>query len=528
METLSVSEGRVKFKPSEENGSNDFSSRFKVCRCLSEGGTSQLYLAVDTFIDSTYVVLKCIRQAILQSESSREIASRELAIARQLSHPNLVTIYELYRESKLNKNSKGEYLVMEYLSGVSLKDLLSRQRVRYSSAVSVLRPLVDVIEYLHQQGVVHSDIKPSNIMITRDNKVKLIDLANCRRDSHNSKPAVTINNDHFFGYSLDYSSPQVISDQPATTGDDVFSLACVLYELLEGRSPISAGSIISTSSIPAGIPTGVVSIRAASTDTASTDTASMAAATPSMPVTSSKKPALINYWQWLVLKKGMAVDNNRRYQSVRSFYRRFIFARYFPAILLCGVLLLSALGFTGFKWWHSTVSYDTQSVYQEVYQQQDEMDGVINLIRSQLPVERHQWLYRLRPFPDLLQQGALSLLYSDVVDPIVDFVKTSISRPNTIPDFDKLNSIVDDLLTFYPHSKDLDRLKDLLIDEQQVFIENLTFKLSNIVSGGEYHLAKSYEVATIFEKLAKLGVSSKVALLEVGYTEYYGKSRKPQ
>ena len=478
METLQLPEGSVTVKSSgKKGGNNNFSPRFEVQERLAEGGTSELYLARDTFVGSTCVVLKRIHQGLLQSASTCQIAARELALARQLSHPNLIHVYDL------RKGSKTQYLVMEYLPGASLKDLLSRRRVDYSLAISIFRPLIRVVGYLHRQGVVHSDIKPSNIMVTQDNRVKLIDLANCRRDSRCAKPAVLVDDDHFFGYSLDYSSPQVISDQPATTSDDVFSLACVLYELLAGRSPIPAKKGL-----------------------------------PDRSLASVTKPASINYWQWKILKKGMAVDQRQRYQAADTFFKRFVLARYWLPLFVCSLLLLSALGVLGFN---TLAAYAAKAPEHIVDQQQGSIEDVIERVRSQPPLERYQSLYHLQPFSELQQRGALAMLYSDVLDPIVDFVQDEVARPHRIPDFDQLHNRVDAALLYYPYSKDLGALKDVLVKEQKVFIDNLTFRLSNIVSGGEYTVAKSAEVATIFEKLAKLGVSSRAKLLDKDYGEYY-------
>ncbi|MGH1485294.1 MAG: serine/threonine-protein kinase [Cellvibrionaceae bacterium] len=482
MEALQSPEGRLKFDSSEKYTAIGFSPRFSVQSQIAEGGTSALYLAKDTLLNSSLVVLKNINSSLLRSAATQDIASREVAIAKQLSHPNLIKIYDIRRSKKV------DYIVMEYLPGSSLKDLLSRRsRLDYASAMTVLRQLVSVLNYLHRQGVVHSDVKPSNIIVTNAGDVKLIDLANCRRDANNPAPEVQITGNHFFGYSLDYSSPQVISDKPATTSDDVFSLSCVLYELMAGKSPIPS-------------------------EKQSTD----------MSLSSVAKPKSINYLQWAVLKRGMSADHRKRYSSVAQFYRRFTLAKYVTPIALSSVLFFALAAFAVMNIGPPTDHLNNDlSIQNAAYEQQLSVEKTISVILSEKPMERYRSLGQLEVFPPLLREGALSELYKDVVMPIVGYVESAILVQKGIPDFDVLHSYLDEILVFYPRSKDLASLKNTLFEEQRMLVDGLSVQLSEIISGDRYTAIQGGEVNRLVGQLADLGVSVKGGFLQAGYGESY-------
>ncbi len=476
METLQLHEVTSGSEPSEKQKSIVFSSRFSVVKELAEGGTSVLYLVRDLLAGSSLVVLKCVHNNLLRSKSTKEIAVKEVAIARKLAHPHLIKIYDV------GKDKGAEYIVMEYLRGDSLKNLLCRSKFDYSQSLSVIRPIVDVLKYLHSQGVVHSDVKPSNIIITYNDEVKLIDLANCRQDSSNDKPAIAISDDHFFGYSPDYSSPQVINDQPATSSDDVFSVACILYELLEGRSPVSKEGVSAES---------------------------------------AKKPGLVNYWQWRVLKRALATDHQKRFQSIDYFYRCFVKAKLIPFLSTCFCIGLLALSLIGYSIWHSTASHhEKHAIYLDAYQQQQSVDEAVSAIRRQVPLKRYQYLSSLNQYPDILRHGALASLYADAVIPTVKQIEGKLLEQDGVPQFDMFSQTVENLLVFYPQAQDLHDLKKNIAKEQNMLANSLTIQLSDIVDGGQYTLLEAGELNSIIGKFSVLNLQVDDAIDE-NYTSIY-------
>ncbi|MBX2809313.1 MAG: serine/threonine protein kinase [Cellvibrionaceae bacterium] len=453
-------------------------SRYHLLRPLCEGGTSTLYLARDLFLYSSLVVVKCLRSEYLGAVPARALAKREASIARQLSHPNLIKIYDC------GQYQGAEYLIMEYLDGSSLAEYLGRNEFNYTQALTIITPLVYVLNYLHAQGLVHADIKPGNIIITKDGQVKLIDLANCRQDSTHNSPSVVLGDDGFFGYSRDYSSPQVISDQPAAPSDDVFSLASVIYELLEA--------------CPAVV-TGEQAVRQVFNITA--------------------KPSAINYWQWRVLRRATAVDRSKRYQSVDKFFTHFLAARYLWQKIIGFFLVLCLLSAAIFVVWHySYERYSRVKQQQAVYQQQQALEADISLVKSKPATERHRWLSHFDHYPEWLRQGALAALYDDVVLPLVEHINDAVLSQYAFEGFELFNQSIHNALLFYPHSQDLIALKKLLANEQVMIVDSIAVQLSHMIDDGVYTPNKAQEINHLVERLVKFDALLKHQnIIDYGY-----------
>jgi serine/threonine protein kinase len=481
MEALQLTEEKLQSASSVIHGSGGFSPRFVIQGKLKEGGTSTLLLAGDTFLEDTLVVLKCINNQLFKADETRDIATRELTIAKQLSHPNLIKIFDIRR------NRSSDYLVMEYLEGNSLKELLSRNRLDLKSAEAILEPLVDVLGYMHQEGIVHSDLKPSNIMLTRDNGIKLIDLANCRQESQAKTPSITIKTNHFFGYSLDYSSPQVINDEPATASDDVFSLACVFYEMLEGGSPIHATKQPANQS-----------------------------------ALSVKKPSQLNYFQWLVLKRAMSLKSKKRFQTVDDFWRQYLFAKKIYRFSVLMVVLICMLAFAGLKAWGVLESYNQQATRnQTLSNQQNEISKVKKTIMAELPLARYKQLKALDAFPNSLRNATLAALFDDVSRPVVEHVQQSLLSQDGVPDFEGLTNKVDELRLAYPDSLALHQLSVLLVKEKGLLADGLIIQLGELVNGGQYSDEVLADAGELVEKLNQLGVSQLNIALGENYQDNY-------
>lgn len=445
------------------------SSRYVLRKCLAEGGTSSIYLAQDrqqplasALDDNNYLALKCIHSSLLRADETRYIAHNEFSVARQLSHPRLIRINDLCHDER----SGIDYLVMEYLPGDSLKSLISRNEFSYQQTLSVFEALVDVLSYMHAEGVVHSDLKPGNIMMHKGN-LKLIDLANCRQDSYQDQPRVVVKSEHFFGYSLDYSSPQVIADEPASASDDVFSLACIVYEMLAGKSPVSASR-----------------------------------KDASVSLSSVEKPKLINRFQWQVLKRAMSVDASQRYSSVLEFLNRFKRAerqgRRLFFYSLVPVLLIAA-AVTAFGLWQT--HWERYQHYQLAYSLQSDVQRIIADVRAQPALKRVGYLQDVHaqtesPSADYIVFG----VQDDIVRPLEQHIREQLLLSRKNPDFVRLNSLLEPALALYPDSSVLSSARTLLAQEQALYADALLLTITESLESQRYTRADAVALSSALEQ----------------------------
>ncbi|MBW2623188.1 MAG: serine/threonine protein kinase, partial [Deltaproteobacteria bacterium] len=202
--------------------------RYEIMGKLGQGGTGIVYLGKDPYI-KRYVAVKISQPT---SDRARERFFIEAQSAGRLNHPNIVAIHDagIYRDFC--------YITMEYIEGPTLekycrkKNLLPLDRV-----IEIIFSVCHALDFAHQQGVIHRDIKPSNIMLDKQGNVKITDFGIAQLTEQTAKMGI-------FG-TPSYMSPEQLTDTIAKTESDVFSLGCVLYELLTGRQAFSGDNFFS-------------------------------------------------------------------------------------------------------------------------------------------------------------------------------------------------------------------------------------------------------------------------------------------
>ena len=203
--------------------------RFDIERELGKGAMGVVYLATDPVLGRR-VAIKCIQvhPGLDDSEVAdlRQRFENEARSAANLSHPNLVTIFDA------GADDHTLYIAMEYVQGEGLDDIVSADRAfTYKEVSDLMLQLGAALDHAHRQGIVHRDIKPANIMITRDGQPKITDFGVARQAASTLTATGTI-----IGTPA-YMSPEQITGHEITGAADQFSLAIVVYELLTGRKP---------------------------------------------------------------------------------------------------------------------------------------------------------------------------------------------------------------------------------------------------------------------------------------------------
>ncbi|SEF67764.1 serine/threonine protein kinase [Caloramator fervidus] len=217
---------------------NEFSgkilnNRYILLEKIGDGGMALVYKAKD-FTLNRYVAVKILRPEFATDFEFVSKFKRESLAAASLSHPNIVSIYDVGEDEGLN------YIVMEYIKGKTLKDYIKEKgKIKYDEALKITYQIALALDHAHKNGVVHRDIKPHNILITEDNIVKVTDFGIARASTAN-----TVTNTGKVLGSVHYLSPEQARGGFSDHRTDIYSLGVVLYEMLVGRPPYDAESPI--------------------------------------------------------------------------------------------------------------------------------------------------------------------------------------------------------------------------------------------------------------------------------------------
>ncbi len=208
--------------------------RYEIVTELGQGAMGTVYKARDPLLDRI-VAIKTISLKLPQDEAAEYEARfyQEAKAAGQLSHPNIVTIYDIGKCEDL------AYMAMEYLEGQELRTILGGESmIPIESALHIATQVADALHFAHERQVVHRDIKPANVMVLNDGLIKITDFGIARMRNNEVKTMTGM----ILG-SPKYMSPEQVAGKRADHRSDLFSLGVVVYEMLTGTSPFVADNI---------------------------------------------------------------------------------------------------------------------------------------------------------------------------------------------------------------------------------------------------------------------------------------------
>jgi len=210
------------------------SKNIKIIQTVATGGTAVLFKAVQTSLDRI-VAVKRLHAHLTDDENFTRRFILEAKAAASLDHPNIVRVIDFGEVD-------GSYqMVMEYVEGDSLKEVMDRWRpVKYDLALALVHQILMGLENAHSKGIVHRDIKPGNVMLTEQGKVKITDFGLAKLTQSSQSHTA---DDSILGTPL-YMSPEQAFGESVDQRSDLFSLGTVLYELITGRQPFASENYV--------------------------------------------------------------------------------------------------------------------------------------------------------------------------------------------------------------------------------------------------------------------------------------------
>jgi len=207
--------------------------RYKILEKIGEGGMALVYKARCSLLNRI-VAVKVLKPQYSSDEEFVKRFRREAQAAASLSHPNIVNIYDVGKEQDI------DYIVMEYVEGKTLKDIIKEEApLEEKKAINIALQICDALFHAHKNHIIHRDIKPHNIIITEDNRVKVTDFGIAR-----AATSSTLTDTGSVYGSVHYFSPEQARGGYVNEKSDLYSLGVVMYEMLTGRVPFKGNSPI--------------------------------------------------------------------------------------------------------------------------------------------------------------------------------------------------------------------------------------------------------------------------------------------
>lgn len=426
--------------------------RYLLEHKIGSGGMSDIYRATDVFlqqagVSNASVAIKVLQQQFVDQTEALQLLLQEAHKTQQLAHPNIVRVFDVDSDNGLY------FIVMEYLDGESLEQVIKRYKPKglpLKSALKLLQQIADALNYAHRLGIVHADLKPANIMVNRAGEVKVLDFGVAQK--------LQLNHDIYAaeqqsqtaplsGYTPAYASAQLLAGNSPCVADDVFSFACLTYELLSSKHPFDR--------LPAD----------------------KAAAAQKKAI----KPAHINVLQWQALKRGLIFDGAARSTSISGIMQQLSRSLWRPVGAAAAVALLGV----GAWQYHQ----QQQQVLQAAEAQSAQLtaqQALYQQLSESAPAELLQAV-QLPDIPLLQREAVLRSQQQRLISHFEQQIDLLLSdRSFNYPNYPEIEQILAQATALYPDSHYLTDLSSSMARSKQTALEVLRGQLNQLLLNRQY------------------------------------------
>ena len=213
--------------------------RYRIERLLGAGGMGAVYRARDLLSEQfgdpdPYIALKILSEEFAESPDASALLYSEFALIRRLRHNNVLRLHSF----EVDTDCQRAFITMELMRGLTLDKLLCERPLGlpWKELRDIALPLLDALAYAHARGVLHGDMKPSNVMLSEEG-VRLFDFGLGQAEEGILPGLPHLSRDRFNAWTPGYAAPELLEGQPLSASADVYGVACVLYELASGKHP---------------------------------------------------------------------------------------------------------------------------------------------------------------------------------------------------------------------------------------------------------------------------------------------------
>ncbi|WP_404343630.1 serine/threonine-protein kinase [Pseudoalteromonas mariniglutinosa] len=440
------------------------SDRYLIEELIGQGGMSYIYRARDTYLEHEHhkehlVAIKVLQEEYSASEEAITLLKDETLKTQQLSHPNIVKVFSAEFDGAQH------YVTMEWVDGETLEQLIKRNKpsgLTFVRAKIILKQLVNALTYAHDKGVIHNDLKPSNIMFDANGNLKILDFGIAKQRDNEDEYAAPHNNVELTGgYTPTYASPAQLDGKEATVKDDIYSLACITYELLTSKHPYNR-----------------------------------TAANSLAKETMVKKPKNCPMWFWPSLKHALLLDETKRSGSLKQIFNSLEKDnRPIIAFALASLVAFSC----------SFYYFNANNIQQQKLAAQLSNATAINeQVETWMSWKGNSLLERLSEIPpqyQVLKQGLLRVNQEKLIDHF-ELQASQVQRiSNRTKNFDDIIAIYNKAIHYFPDSKTLSQKLDSILTERQSILSNITYRIDLLLEQSRYDKNEQNSIISLMQHL---------------------------
>ncbi|QFU06585.1 Serine/threonine-protein kinase PrkC (plasmid) [Pseudoalteromonas sp. THAF3] len=459
-------------------------ARYLLEELVGQGGMSDIYRAKDLHLSTSdgehHVVIKVLQSQFAESEQALALLKKEAQRCQQLSHPNIVRVYDCASVAGIH------YIVMEWIEGETLEQIIKRSRptgMKFANAKPILTQMIDALIYAHAHGVVHTDLKPSNVMVTSQGDVKILDFGVARAHRGDDIYAYqgTQAEDGVAGYTPAYASASQLDGQEPTPQDDIFSFACIAYELISSNHPYDR---VAANEVPATY--------------------------------TLKKPASMPMLRWGALKKALSISQPG-FKSFSELKSKLLTVNHMPAVAaVATVAVVAGLGFT-----YHTQAQSDYALLQAKYDNAVAKNEQLNQWMGWGPSNLFSKLGEIPPQYQVLKQGLVVKNQPQLLAQLEQQAKLAgQNKEQEYKNFTAIINVYDQAKPRFPDSLALAELIQDTRTEQQSVLDGVVEKIDLLLSQGRLTEGGDNSLVKLSEDLAFIAPEFNYQPMEAGVTLY--------